>query len=312
MILRELLRNDFKDYIRNRIVKDKCEICGCTEKLHLHHIDKFHNLLMETLDELKLQELDTDDYDEFELQSIRNFMLAKQIKCDYSTLCESCHMKLHSKEVYSKEYKEHYYNPFGGYILVNYEKLNELDISHNLLFRLIYLGVNTNYDGYIVDKTKNRNNKYNSTNLNELLQLSRSEYFNTLKKLEELYLIIKDDNGIIVNKKFIARGFTNYKHYAKIFNDNFISFYNNTKISEHNYYGKVFMIFMISNHGKIDDLPKEVEKYCDKTHISRFIKNANKNMILFKKISVKEYIINPTLWYDGMLSNEFKNALESF
>lgn len=62
MNLREYLRAEWSQYIRPLIIKDKCEFCGSGVDLHLHHIDKFYNLLMETLEELQLQELDTEEY----------------------------------------------------------------------------------------------------------------------------------------------------------------------------------------------------------------------------------------------------------
>ena len=60
MNLRDLLRQDFWYKIRYNFIKEKCEICGKTNNLHLHHVDRFHNLLMETLEELQLNELDSD------------------------------------------------------------------------------------------------------------------------------------------------------------------------------------------------------------------------------------------------------------
>lgn len=98
MNLREYLRNEWSQYIRPMMVKDECEWCGSSEELHLHHIEKFDSLLIETLNELQLQELDTMHYDEMELKMISNFMLAKQVKCKYQTLCKDCHTEEHKKE----------------------------------------------------------------------------------------------------------------------------------------------------------------------------------------------------------------------
>ena len=86
MNLRDLLRRDFFYKIRYNFIKEKCEICGETNNLHLHHVDRFHNVLMETLEELQLNELDSDEYSDFELKCIRNFMMAKQVSIKYKTL----------------------------------------------------------------------------------------------------------------------------------------------------------------------------------------------------------------------------------
>lgn len=95
MNLREYLRAYFGKNLRPLLIKDKCQICGSTENLHLHHIDRFHNLLMETLEQLQLNELNTDDYNKYELNLITDIMLAKQLRIDYKTLCSKCHTKIH-------------------------------------------------------------------------------------------------------------------------------------------------------------------------------------------------------------------------
>jgi 5-methylcytosine-specific restriction endonuclease McrA len=95
MELRKYLRTEFGLYIRNKLIKDKCEYCGELNNLHLHHVDRFIELLHETLDELELQELDTHEYSKKELSLIKNIMLGKQIKIEYVTLCKSCHEKVH-------------------------------------------------------------------------------------------------------------------------------------------------------------------------------------------------------------------------
>ena len=50
MNLREFLRDEWKDYLRQFLIKDKCEECEETEKLELHHASaRFEELLFETL-----------------------------------------------------------------------------------------------------------------------------------------------------------------------------------------------------------------------------------------------------------------------
>lgn len=312
MNLREYLRNDFQDYIRPIIVKDACDFCGEVDHLHLHHIDKFHNLLMETLDELKLQELDTDDYDEFELKSIRNFMLAKQIKCEYKTLCKTCHMKLHGQEKYEDEYKAHYYNPYGGYIIINNDALNNLEIEPNFLFRFIFLCVNMNYDGYIVDKSKYKNNKVDIKTLQPIFKLSKTEYYNTINKLKEHGLIIIDDKGIIINKKYVTKGYCNYQHSSKIFIDNFIDLYDNIIVTKHKYYGNLLKLYSSTKYGIINKSIHDILYFCEQTNITRFIQNSIEYIPMIKKVNRDTYLINPSIWYDMGLDGSFKTQIEQF
>ena len=106
MNLREYLRSEWSIYIRNSIIKDRCEICGDNLDLHLHHIEKFDSLLIETLNELKLKELDTEQYEDYELNLISNVMLGKQVKCKYQTLCKECHIEKHKHECEERKSKK--------------------------------------------------------------------------------------------------------------------------------------------------------------------------------------------------------------
>lgn len=312
MNLREYLRNDFQDYIRPIIVKDACDFCGSSDHLNLHHIDRFHNLLMETLEELKLQELDTDDYDEMELKSIRNFMLAKQVKAEYKTLCRDCHMKLHNKEKYEDEYKAHYYNPYGGYINIDNNALNKLTISPNFLFRFFFLCANMNYDGYVVDKNRRKNNKVDIKTLQPIFKLSKTEYYNTINKLKEKELISIDDKGIIINKKYATKGYNNYQCSSKIFINNFIDLYDNIKVTQHKHYGSLLKLYSSTKYGIINNSIHEMMHFCEQTNITRFCENSSDYIKMFKKINRDKYLINPSIWYDMGLDGSFKNEIEKF
>lgn len=121
MVLREYLRKEWQLYVRQVLLKDKCEECGKTGHLHLHHdSDRFEDLLMETLRELNLKEKDTDDYKQSELNHISNEMIGKQMKIRHRTLCEECHKKAHSKGG-----NVSYLSNYGGYIFVNFKALKE-------------------------------------------------------------------------------------------------------------------------------------------------------------------------------------------
>lgn len=308
MNLREQLRNEWSTYIRPLMVKDECEWCGCKEDLHLHHIDRFHNLLVETLEELQLQELDTEDYEEFELKQISNFMLAKQLKIEYKTLCRECHMKLHAKEKFTDEYKNHYYNPNGGYIIVNSDEIAKLDIEDNMLVRFLQICCHCNYDGVLTDKRRKVkvNSIANCEFLLNILKVKEREMYRTLKYLIEKELISINDEVLSLNKKYVGKGFVNFKTKYKIFSNNYISMYDKLTPREHKTIGCVINC----------DIRKEdlivYNLIIDKTNSSRFKnKLANIGNGNFKSVKNK-IIINPSLIYYGSLDYSYKEKIDEF
>lgn len=107
MTLRQLLRQDFNTKIRPFLIKSTCEVCGSeTEQLHVHHVTYFQDLLSETLEELQLEFHDEEyeqHYTENQLEMIRNIMLGKQMRIEYITCCESCHLELHNADEWSEK-----------------------------------------------------------------------------------------------------------------------------------------------------------------------------------------------------------------
>ena len=108
MTLKELLRSDFANYVRPHFEKSECECCGSdTERLHVHHVTHFQDLLDETLKILQLEyHDDTDMYSDNELQLIREVMLGKQMTIQYVTCCEPCRLELHDGSYNSVKGKE--------------------------------------------------------------------------------------------------------------------------------------------------------------------------------------------------------------
>lgn len=105
MDLRMYERNKFNQYIVPIYKKDKCECCGATEDLDLHHEDRFIYSLRKTLEIFNLEEKDTDEYTKEELNIITNYMLGIQVKQKYKTLCGKCHAKEHSTLInYDEKY----------------------------------------------------------------------------------------------------------------------------------------------------------------------------------------------------------------
>ena len=104
-------RTYFNRYIVPMYKKDRCECCGATEDLDLHHEERFIESLRKTLKLFNLEEKDTSEYTEEELDIITNYMLGIQIKQKYKTLCRKCHIEEHSKSKqinYNVNYNERY------------------------------------------------------------------------------------------------------------------------------------------------------------------------------------------------------------
>lgn len=317
MNLRETLRNDFTDYIRGKLVKNECEFCGGTKELNFHHIDRFHNSLIDTLDELKLQELNTEEYDSFELECIRNFMLAKQIKSEYKTLCKECHMKLHGREKKSEVYKENYYNPFGGYIFINDENILKSNIQYDMFFRFLYLCTYMNYDGYLMDPTQRANRKIHYEDINnKILHLKDSTFYKIVGFLtKNNFITITKDDLIIINRDYATKGFNNYKNRIKIFQDEFRKLYCSTPINRHRKSGELLCLYLELKEQKFKKSMKELSRLLgtnnsNTTRLKKDINDVEINILKTNDDNINMF--NPAIVYRGGLSGELKRSLEEY
>ena len=59
MRIQELLRQDFANYIRPAFIGCKCEKCGKSKQLELHHVYRFYDMLKDTLEEFNLEYKDS-------------------------------------------------------------------------------------------------------------------------------------------------------------------------------------------------------------------------------------------------------------
>lgn len=93
------MRSTCFNKIINFVKKDKCEECGNTENLEVHHDKQFVFILHEALEMLGLEyKEDTENYTEKELQLIKFVIQGMHIDEKMTTLCQSCHDKLHEQE----------------------------------------------------------------------------------------------------------------------------------------------------------------------------------------------------------------------
>lgn len=131
MNLKDYLRIQFSDIRKNKI-GDKCEFCGSKNGLNLHHNKQFSEILSEILSELNLKLQEVDQYSESDLEKINFLNLKKHNEIGYTTLCSTCHRKLHG----------------DNYMKYNYN--NELDMAYTKINN-IELMFNTDENNYFVD-----------------------------------------------------------------------------------------------------------------------------------------------------------------
>lgn len=289
MNLRVFLREEWSKYVRPLIVKDKCEFCGSEEDLHLHHIDRFHNLLIETLEELDLEELDTDKYSTLELQNISNIMLGKQLKCGYKTLCKNCHLKLHAKENKEEIYKT--YNPYGSYLFLNIDKFKENNIEPSIFIKIIKLSTFMNYDNQLKIKKKS----YGLKDIQDLLNMKERNFHRFKTYILKNKLIIIDENkNIFINKDYIKKGYTNYKNKMIVFIDNFNKLYDKLEDRKHKILGNI--IYFNKEQNQIYPI-----EYINYSNIHRTIQELKKHDIL--KYKNKSIMFNPSIFCFDFISN---------
>lgn len=91
-------------YLRRFFIKDRCEVCGTEDALHLHHVEPFVVMLHNTLSDLGYPYHNSKDrYTQTQLKNITNNMLGAQLQTYYLTLCEQHHRELHSNEAVGGE-----------------------------------------------------------------------------------------------------------------------------------------------------------------------------------------------------------------
>ena len=92
--MRKHLRSMLSHYWRPIVLKEKCEECGSTNNLEVHHIDAFRQFMYiynvpENKEELTEEEIKKYEYLclGYHFKEVRTY-----------TLCNECHKKIHKKE----------------------------------------------------------------------------------------------------------------------------------------------------------------------------------------------------------------------
>ena len=191
MNLREFLRDEWKDYLRQFLIKDKCEECDEVSHLELHHASaRFEELLFETLRELKLKEKDTDDYSEKELKMVSELMLGKQIKIVHKTLC-----KIHHKKAHDECKAINPLHGLGSYFFVDIKALKEKKIEPLMLVRYIRLASSMSYDNVLEGKY-----------VQEALGTDAGYAIDLVKELAKVGLVKIEKHDLRLNDKYVKKG----------------------------------------------------------------------------------------------------------
>lgn len=98
--LREYLRGKCDYYIRPFYLERCCKKCGGEKNLEMHHDKQFAEIMNEVLDELGLEyKTYKKFYSKDELKRIVDSFLGKHLQITYTTLCRSCHKKIHKTDM---------------------------------------------------------------------------------------------------------------------------------------------------------------------------------------------------------------------
>lgn len=109
----QYLRWCIKDFIHPYVSKDKCEVCGETENLALHHKDKtFVEMMVESHNILKLDIKNYfDEYESKDFRALKLLVFGMHIENLFVTLCKNCHIVVHkenTKPIHAKSYVKKY------------------------------------------------------------------------------------------------------------------------------------------------------------------------------------------------------------
>jgi len=210
MKLEEYLRNDFGTILRPLIIKDKCEVCGTEEDLHLHHVYRFSSYLKRCLHYLQLEHKeDIKEYTIKELKMIRDYMISAQIRGTYKTLCEECHKEEHRILAEKrKRINEEYYNSqnltnlengidekYLGYKMTSELKEEMLSIYGTYKMKWVNFSDLIYKYGYIIE-TDSR-----GTYVFKQGQEIKKDSKRIINKMNKLIKFLEDNKDIKLNKK---------------------------------------------------------------------------------------------------------------
>lgn len=217
----------------------------------------------------------------------------------------------------------------GSFYFGFYENIIQYEGAY--LFRFLYLSTFSNYKGYLqYGNSKNKNKLVLKKDIMEILNLKKTETYDTIKYLEGENLIMCDENNyIMVNTDISKRGNLGNnkydKEYTRMFDDGIRNLYIKSTPKEHKTIGNMFKLLpyvhestnIICSNPKEDDIesikPLKLKEILGIINTSKAtiktimnLKIMNNTESAFLKTSnafVKNfYIINPRITYKGLSS----------
>lgn len=97
----EYLRSYIRKYFYQHLDICKCDICGSTHDLQVHHSDiQFFEMVDKTMQDLNLKYYsDIEFYSDNEKDLIITYILGLHMRSRYQILCKSCHTKIYQQDV---------------------------------------------------------------------------------------------------------------------------------------------------------------------------------------------------------------------
>lgn len=190
------------------------------------------------------------------------------------------------------EMQEYTINNCGHFYFNFYNQLLD-KLQPQYLVRFIYLCCYMNYENILVINKSTRQYPIYEEDLQSILRLSRSEYYNTKKEFTNFNLIIfNEDKTISINNTYCKKGDImkkNKSEKVRMFENGIKDIYENSKPSEHKALGLLFEILPKINlrwnvvcHNPEEEMLEKIQPYSlkdlakelEQTNVTRFKKET--------------------------------------
>lgn len=226
----------------------------------------------------------------------------------------------------------------GYYFHLLYGDILKLDLEPQMLIRFLKLCSYSNYENILVTGETKSQRKIKEKELEDILKLSRADYFRTKKYLLTNNLISIEKDFIKIDTRFIQRGKLKgdikSMEITRIFNKGIQELYDNVKPTQHKKLALFIKILpyinikynVISNNIISDNFDDsrpmtsvEVANICGYEKASRFIKDLLSlkinNMFAIVRVTRGDrdfLIVNPKIYYKGNNIEDLKYIMNYF
>lgn len=206
-----------------------------------------------------------------------------------------------------KETKEYFY--------MNLEEIERMELSSQVLFRLMFLASHMDYKNTIKLNIGGKNRNVSKKDLMDILNISSRRNYETIKELFDKEILYIKNEEIKISTKIFQRGkiYNGAYKYVKIYNEFVKDVYKRSSTNEHKPLGHIFKLLKY-RHKETNVLcfnPTE-EVYSNikplkKKDMLEILNRKNKNTDILNKFLFKGngyglnnfYLLNPNFSYDG-------------